>query len=174
MVPEKALPIAPVRGDVLVTFEHGEESRIEARNVAQECSRARSHGAIRLNEAVRFEHERLPRDRVDAAACVLACQILDIDHAMPQREQRLAFASYLCVGGLELGETGIVVVVVADKGRSARVETGLFRTVKEPRQAIGNVLHPFLVRQEGAYSVQHGYSSRRREVSGADVVRSKW
>src|SRR5580698_4718834 len=101
--------------DVLAALKDREERRIEARHVAQEGGGSRGECAVLLDESVRLEHERLPGDRMNAPARVLAGHSLDVDHAMAKPEERFALATHVGVAGFELGQPRIGVVIVADE-----------------------------------------------------------
>ncbi len=155
VVTRETLPVAPVRRDVLAALEHRKERGVEARNVSQERGGARRERAVGLDEAMRFEHERLPRDRVDAAARVLARQVFDVDHATSDAHQGLALAPNVRVPRFELREPRVVSVVVADEGGGRRDPPCLFGAREEPSQALGDGGHSLRVGDPRANLRQH-------------------
>src|SRR5271165_6669002 len=98
-----------------------------------------------------LEHERLPRDRVNASRRVLPGETFDVDEALAHADESLALASNVRIAGLERREPRVIVVVAMDEGGRTLEHPGVFGAGEEPTQALGDPAHSLLVGDERAY-----------------------
>ena len=161
VIAQIALVVAPVRGDVLLGVEHGEEGRIHVRDRLQDCGGLRGALAVLFHElAARREHEHLPLCLVDAARGIAGAELTHVGELFLDAEHLEALGLHVAVACLQLRQAREGVVVVALVGGRARHQAHVLEPHEHLVHGLGEELLLLFLRQIVEVAERHEDAAR--------------